>query len=495
MSTFGFPCRPVRPQQPDPTPMQVEAPVSDPNEDLKNKVRELLIELRTVTYEGGQFEVARANKMDKNAFFAYKETLKLCKPRFRFDKDGSVTGETVWYRRVGGAPKRKQTQVSSPVKRRKADNQPGVQESLELPALDVPLMATACVRNIQSDAIENAVDLRRIIGAIRAAGEEHLELAYDLYRRCAKKPITLPLVIESGEVINSLEVQLTPRFEELWVETDETGFEGCFVPLHQQILSHYSRGSNRMKHAIAVAGMLWGGMWYKHAPSEVDLRDFVIYMLGDEFITVDGDDAIYIWWENRWSKNMKLDRLGHVILEAVRTLYEAQSWGQKLAHVQSIDFGEIGVDLDESDEERPRFNAFAEELLGVWESNDDEKSDKLSAWMTRWSVSGPIEWLEEQEKVFTKASEVAINQLKETRKKYNFVVNSHVKQLVVEQLRAYTLQCDPFEQNPFLFCFTNATYDLRLGSFVPISKFNYCQMSCGKPWIEPTQAQRDKIAA
>ena len=30
---------------------------------------------------------------------------------------------------------------------------------------------------------------------------------------------------------------------------------------------------------------------------------------------------------------------------------------------------------------------------------------------------------------------------------------------------------------------------------MPICKFDYCQINCGKPWIEPTQARRDKVAA
>ena len=73
--------------------------------------------------------------------------------------------------------------------------------------------------------------------------------------------------------------------------------------------------------------------------------------------------------------------------------------------------------------------------------------------------------------------------------------NAHVRQLVVEQLQAYSLPTDPFDRKHHLFCFTNATFDLHLGTFVPISKFDFCQMNCGRPWIEPTDAQRKKVAA
>eukprot|EP00966_Prymnesium_polylepis_P261362 6037109-Prymnesium_polylepis.1 len=100
MSTFGFPCHPVLPRnegspppEPDaPTHVDSAPPSTDAESDLQNKVRELLIELKIVTNGGTQFELAVANKMDKDAFFAYKETLKQCKPRFRFDRDGTITG-------------------------------------------------------------------------------------------------------------------------------------------------------------------------------------------------------------------------------------------------------------------------------------------------------------------------------------------------------------------------------------------------------------------
>eukprot|EP00966_Prymnesium_polylepis_P330722 7386337-Prymnesium_polylepis.1 len=99
MSSYGFPCHPVPPRsngtppvEPDaPMPVDSAPPSTDADADLQNKVRELLIEVKNATNGGTQFELAIANKMDKDAFFAYKETLKQCKPRFRFDKDGAIT--------------------------------------------------------------------------------------------------------------------------------------------------------------------------------------------------------------------------------------------------------------------------------------------------------------------------------------------------------------------------------------------------------------------
>ena len=65
----------------------------------------------------------------------------------------------------------------------------------------------------------------------------------------------------------------------------------------------------------------------------------------------------------------------------------------------------------------------------------------------------------------------------------------------MEQLRAYALQTDPFDRKHHLFCFTNATFDLNAGAFVVQSKFDYCMTNCGRPWIEPSEAQRTKVAA
>ena len=198
-----------------------------------------------------------------------------------------------------------------------------------------------------------------------------------------------------------------------------------------------------------------------------------------------------------------------MVLEVVRILYEMQHWGTKIACVRAIDLADGGLGwLAEwkehekgTDEELKRqYYGFTEDLLHAWEHGesstvDGGKNEALDTLLAEWNVSDAAELFKEQYMTVKAAWDRRIDDLTERRRRYNCVTNSHVKQLLVEQLRAYTLQSDPFDQKHHLFCFTNATFDLRLGAFVPISKFDYCQMNCGKPWIEPTQAQRDKVAA
>ena len=35
----------------------------------------------------------------------------------------------------------------------------------------------------------------------------------------------------------------------------------------------------------------------------------VVQASGDDMITIEKDEAVYIWWESRWTRNAKLDRL------------------------------------------------------------------------------------------------------------------------------------------------------------------------------------------
>jgi hypothetical protein len=160
--------------------------------NLQNKVRELLIELKFVTNGGTQFELAIANRMERDAFFAYKETLKQCKPRFRFDRDGAITGtERVWYRRIGavdrgearGEAKRNEQGSAPPAKRRKKrdSDKDGTEVAFTPADLEVLPYVEACVHNIGAHVIKNTADLRRIIGAICAAGDEYQPLAGELY--------------------------------------------------------------------------------------------------------------------------------------------------------------------------------------------------------------------------------------------------------------------------------------------------------------------------
>eukprot|EP00966_Prymnesium_polylepis_P044327 1027265-Prymnesium_polylepis.1 len=112
------------------------------DEDLANKVRQGQVILSTIdSYypPGKKLEIVQNGTMTKNDFFAYKETLKLCKPRFRFDTNGHTTGkEKTWYRELkrnaekdSQEPPHKRPKVNEPEsetgksrKRRKKDTPP-----------------------------------------------------------------------------------------------------------------------------------------------------------------------------------------------------------------------------------------------------------------------------------------------------------------------------------------------------------------------------------
>ena len=91
-------------------------------------------------------------------------------------------------------------------------------------------------------------------------------------------------------------------------------------------------------------------------------------------------------------------------------------------------------------------------------------------------------------------NEMALELAAVNLRKYGNTMNKNVKGLVMEQLRSYALQTDPFDQKHHLFCFTNAVFDSFRGVFVTPSKYDNCLMTCGKPWIQPKPEESQKVA-
>ena len=86
-----------------------------------------------------------------------------------------------------------------------------------------------------------------------------------------------------------------------------------------------------------------------------------------------------------------------------------------------------------------------------------------------------------------------------TANAYGNQKNQHVLNLIKNRLRAHARRDDPFDNQPYVFSFTNRAYDLTRqrgddGWFVP-DKYDYLHMSCQKPWREPTAAERAKVAS
>ena len=79
--------------------------VLSPDDDLAGKIKRGLVVSKmidAINQPGLTLETVEAGTlMSKNDFFAYKETLKQCKPRFHFDKQGLKAGiEKTWYREL-----------------------------------------------------------------------------------------------------------------------------------------------------------------------------------------------------------------------------------------------------------------------------------------------------------------------------------------------------------------------------------------------------------
>ena len=518
-----------------------------PDDDLADKIKRGLVvskvidainkpDLKLETVEAGTL-------MSKNDFFAYKEMLKQCKPRFHFDKQGLKAGiENTWYRELKKKGKdnqeppqkrakiEKEERTTTDVRKRHEEPPPPPRPKQAKLEDQAGSLEEDLARNIRVEGLRLA-DVKRVISALRStpcADNKLRSIAMDFYKQSYKQNIfkvkvTLR-VAPSGSVQASI---CRTSFDDLWVTEDPPEFERSFIRYATQVLMHYSRSSDPRTHAEICARWLWGkNDWTTRELSEVDLRDFIIHSLGDLFVTVEGDDAIFIWWQNSWTVSKgSFHRLGHMIMEAVRELYTIRQHEIWRLHV---------MDWIAKDEQRKcligqhrpdpldaLLHSLAKDKRGWFRTEKDGATlDKVCkvilmdmaketgvgeiinddagfSWVTpgdngcvKWTASWIKSLIHTHEKTLLDDADVMKLLSNHTSSK-----NAHVRQLVVEQLQAYSLPTDPFDRKHHLFCFTNATFDLHLGTFVPISKFDFCQMNCGRPWIEPTNAQRKKVAA
>ena len=222
------------------------------------------------------------------------------------------------------------------------------------------------------------------------------------------------------------------------------------VGLDGQVLKYYSRQSDENEHRYRVKTEL--NLHRKTTFSEVMLRDYFMGVLGDDVFAVQGSKSVYVWWRGRWRDEEAV--LSHMLMNEVTKLFisELEAWRQKLEEVTHREAEKVAI-----------------EAGGCGDAEEGGMS---------------------REKVST-----CISMLARAYKAYGASQNSNVRKLIVDQVRAYARARDPFDQKPHLFCFTNAVYDTLRCCFVPTSKYDFCLMSCGYPWVCPTSAARQRIAA
>ena len=516
-----------------------------PDDDLADKIKRGLVVSKmidAISKPGLKLETVEAGTlMSKNDFFAYKEKLKQCKPRFHFDKEGLKTGnENTWYRELEKKGKDKQEPPQKRAKIEKEERTKGRarKRRTEAPPPPRPKQAKLedqtgplegdLARNIQVEGLLPA-DVKRIIRALRStrcADNTLKSIALDIYEQSYQLNIFKTVTISITSDGNAEVSILRPSFDDLWVTEDPPEFERSFIRYTTQVLMHYSRSSDPRTHAEICACWLWGKSdWMARELSEVDLRDFIIHSLGDLFVTVEGDDAISIWWQNSWTLSKgSFHRLGHMIMEAVRELYTIRQHEIWRLHVMDWiakdEQRECLIDQHRPDPLDALLHSLAKDKRG-WFRNEKDiailvqlckvilmdmaketgvgeliNDDTGFSWVTP-GENGCVKWTAHWIKRLIEESETLLNDegMMKLLSDHTSSSNAHVRQLVVEQLQAYSLPTDPFDRKHHLFCFTNATFDLHLGTFVPISKFDFCQMNCGRPWIEPTDTQRKKVAA
>ena len=219
--------------------------------------------------------------------------------------------------------------------------------------------------------------------------------------------------------------------------------------LNAEILKFYSRESNEDQHIFNIKVEL--GVLSKHSFSEAELRDYFINVFGDNLLAVEGDKRIFVWWKQRWNADDG-SILGHILIQMVQKLFQS--------------------------------------VIG-WHNSQLETSTSREAWeQENKDVEVPRHLKSAERGVCLKAVKEAVTNMK----KHGYAANKNVRNLVIEQLRSYALQTDPFDQKYHLFCFTNAVFDTSKGTFVKPSKYDYCLMTCGKPWITPKLEEANKVA-
>ena len=296
---------------------------------------------------------------------------------------------------------------------------------------DVP--QSSYLANVKDAYLRDEDDFARIVSAVRVEYEGAPDSRRGAYRAAAES-----LLVRSKRPLSAV--------SRYW-DAPMLGLDG-------QVLKYYSRESDEEQHIFNVKTEL--GLLGKTRFSEAQLRDYFVGAWGDNMLTVEGDKAVYVWWRQRWHEDDG-SIVGHVLMEMVRKLFASSIAWYK---------------------EQLRLATQGEAQSEAASTSSDAQSDAGS---------------EQDARVKQLAS--AIKDLANGVLTYGHARNTNVRKLVVDQLRCFATQADPFDQRHHLFCFTNAVYDVKRMRFVTASKYDFCLMTCGKPWVAPKPEEVVKVAA
>ena len=206
-------------------------------------------------------------------------------------------------------------------------------------------------------------------------------------------------------------------------------------------LRHYSRESDRSKHNKICEEAL--GLGGRTTFKEVELRDYYLKVVGDDVLCLNQRASFYVWHKGRWSEDSG-PIMAHQLMDLVHELFQGC-----LSHYEKK-LSKLVID-GEGDGEAAK-----------------KQRDQIKA-------------------------------IASTANQYGNMKNQNVLNLIKNHLRANSRHDDPFDNQPYVFCFTNVAYDLerqrgREGWFCP-DKYDYLLMSCQKPWREPTGAELATVAS
>ena len=222
-------------------------------------------------------------------------------------------------------------------------------------------------------------------------------------------------------------------FQAVWSDTDPPDHDG-------NTLRHYSRASNEKQHHWICKKAL--GLGGRTSFKETELRDFFLKVVGDNVLSLDAHKDYCIWHRGRWIEDAGGAVMAHELMNTAHALFHGtlSFYERKLSKLVADEQG----DSDQAKEMRNQIKAIAK-----------------------------------------------------TAQQYGNSRNQNVLALVKQQLKAHARRDDPFDNQPYVFAFTNCAYDLTRrrgdgGWFTP-DKYDYLLMSCQKPWREPTAAEMANV--
>jgi len=234
--------------------------------------------------------------------------------------------------------------------------------------------------------------------------------------------------------VNLPDVEPLEEFDGLWTNCYDRRFDA-------RVIGHYARLSNSADFLDICRRVVFSNdQRSRTLYTEAELCNYFVMAFGDNLLRIQkSKSGIRVWFRKRWRCDASCSILSHCVLQATHAAYK-----DLLAHHKQNLSGAPDGDDDDSVAERKRL-------------------DKL---------------------------------VKKTARSYSMFGNQNNKNVVAliqNHQAAYALEIDPFDEDRYLFSFTDSVYDFRTGAFRPHFKFDYALQTCGREWREPTDVQVETV--